>query len=131
MATVELRQELPRFDVTCYAGRPLEITLDLLDGAGDPLSALAVVDARAHIRQEVDSPTVLHAFVLDDGITVTDGELVLTATAADTTGWADLWPGARPGLTVAWWDVEFTDDGGETWQLTAPGTMTVIHQVTR
>jgi hypothetical protein len=30
-----------------------------------------------------------------------------------------------------WWDLEITDDDGESWQMTAPGLLTVVHQVTR
>lgn len=134
MATVTLTQDLPRFDVECYAGRPLEITISLLDGSGDPLDALAVASARAHVRLEPDSEAVLHEWSTEEDppdIVVSDGELVLTATAETTSGWAELWPHSRPGITTAWWDVEITDGEGETWQVTAPGTLTVIHQVTR
>jgi hypothetical protein len=133
MTTTELAQELPRIDVRCYAGRPLEIVVPVLDGAGLALDSDGMPTARAHVRASVGDPTVLHSFGSEEDpadISIADGELTITATSDITTDWALLWPGAAPE-TVAWWDVEITDIDGATWQITAPGTFTVVHQVTR
>ncbi len=132
-ATVRAAQALPRIDVLCYAGRPFTLTVPLLQGDGSPMPAAAVASARAHVRASVDSDQVLHSFdTADDPIdaVVSDGQIVLTATSLVTTSWGDLWPGRAP-VTVAWWDLEITDDQGEPWQITEPGTFAVVHQVTR
>lgn len=133
MTTTELEQTLPRIDVRCYAGRPLEITVPVLGGDGLALDSDGMPSARAHVRTTVGDPTVLHSFGSDEDpadITIADGELTITATSDITTDWALLWPGTAPE-TTAWWDVEITDMDGETWQITAPGLFVVVHQVTR
>jgi hypothetical protein len=133
VAAIELAQQLPRFDVTCYAGRPLRITVPVLDGNGDPLAAAAIATARAQVRLLVDSEQMLHTFGADDDppdLAITGAGLVLTATSEVTTNWALLWPGRAP-RTTAWWDVEVTDTDGESWQITEAGLFTVVHQVTR
>lgn len=129
----DLAQSLPVVNVTCYAGRPLEITIPVLDGNGAALDSDGMLSARAHVRATIDDATVLHSFGSDESpadITIADGLLTITADSTTTSDWALLWPGAAP-QTVAYWDVEITDMDGETWQITAPGTFTVIHQVTR
>lgn len=129
----DLTQSLPVINVTCYAGRPLEITIPVLDGAGAALDSDGMPSARAHVRTAIDDATVLHSFGSDESpadIAIADGELTITADSTTTSDWALLWPGVAP-QTVAYWDVEITDMDGETWQITAPGTFTVIHQVTR
>lgn len=133
MAPIELVQTLPRFDVRCYAGRPLTITIPVLDGNGDPLAASSIESARAQVRPTIDSDQVLHSFGVDDDppdLAVTDGLLTLTATSATTSLWAQLWPGRAPA-TTAWWDVELTDTDGEPWQISEAGLFVVVHQVTR
>lgn len=133
MATIKIAQTLPRYDVRCIAGRPLELTVPVLQGGGSPMPAAQIDAARAHVRLAVDDPTVLHGFGSDDepaDIAISDGQLVLTATSETTSLWGQLWPGVAPE-TVAWWDVEITDGDGETWQITEPGQFVVVHQVTR
>lgn len=129
----EVAQVLPRLDVKIYAGRAMTLRVALADGAGAPLDSGTVVSARAQVRQEVDSPSVLVEFSTEADpptIAITDGEAELTATSAETDGWGLLWPGKAPE-TYGWWDLEITDDDGESWQMTAPSLFTVVHQVTR
>jgi hypothetical protein len=109
------------------------LRVNLADGDGGALPAAAVVSARAQVRREVDDPTVWHTFDTEAdpvSITVSDGYVTLVATSDETTEWANLWPGVAPE-TYMWWDLEITDDDGESWQMTAPGLLTVVHQVTR
>lgn len=130
---VELAQALPRFDVTCYAGRPFSVTISTVQGDGSPLPAGAVTSARAQIRPTVDSDQVLHSFdTADDPVdaVVADGELTFTATSEVTTSWGEVFPGRAPA-SVCWWDIEITDADDVVWQMSEPGTFTVIHQVTR
>jgi len=130
---VSLAQALPRFDVTCYAGRPFSVSISTVQGDGSPLPAAAVASARAHIRPQIDSDQVLHSFdTADDPVdaVVTDGFLTFTATSEVTTGWGELFPGRAPA-SVCWWDIEITDADGEPWQMSEAGTFTVVHQVTR
>jgi hypothetical protein len=132
MATTTVSQDLPRLDIRVYAGRPMELRVNLATGAGGPLPAGDVVSARAHVRQQIDSPGVLHSFDSEgDPVTIvaSDGYVTLTATSEETTEWANLWPGSAPE-TLAWWDLEITDEDGEPWQMTAPGLFTLVHQVT-
>jgi len=133
VAAIELAQTLPRFDVRCYAGRPLTITVPVLDGDGAPIEPAALASARAQVRRAVDSDQVLHSFGVDDDppdLDITTDGLVLTATSATTSQWAQLWGGQAPE-TTAWWDVEVTDVEGEPWQITEAGLFVVVHQVTR
>jgi hypothetical protein len=130
---VELSQALPQFNVRCYAGRPLTITIPLEQGDGTDMPASAITRARAQVRDGIDSNQVLHSFDTDDDpidAVVTDGQITFTATSLVTTSWGDLWPGRAP-ITTAWWDIEITDEDGETWQMSEPGLFEVIHQVTR
>jgi hypothetical protein len=133
VAAIELAQSLPRFDVRCYAGRPLTIRVPVLDGNGDLVEVGVITSARAQVRAGIDSDQVLHTFGIDDDppdLAIVDGWLVLTATSAVTTSWALLWPGRAPA-TTAWWDIEVTDVEDEPWQISEPGEFVVVHQVTR
>lgn len=133
MATTETSQDLPRHDVRIFAGRPMELRVPLLNGSGTALDAGTVTSARAQARQTVDDPSVLVTFDSEADpatIAITDGWATLTATSEETTEWANLWPGAAPE-TLAWWDLEITDEDGEPWQMNAPGLFVVVHQVTR
>lgn len=128
MGAVRVSQSLHRIDVACFAGRPLEVTVSLEDGDGEPLAAAAVTSARAQVRTTPDSSSVLHTFSTDDVDTaeVADGSFTLRATGEETSSWGADWPGAG-----GWWDLEVTDADGETWQMLRPGRFTVARQVTR
>lgn len=131
--TYDADQALPRIDVRVFAGRPMGLRINLTDGDGGALPGAAVVSARAQVRRDIDDPTVWHTFdsAADPvSITIADGYVTLVATSDETTEWANLWPGVAPE-TYMWWDLEITDDDGEDWQMTAPGLLTVVHQVTR
>ncbi len=129
--TTLVDQPLPRLDVRVRSGRPMELRIGLADGNGDPLAAGAVTSARAEVRSTIDDPTVWHTFsTADNTIGVVDGFATLLATSDETTEWANLWPGSAPE-TIMWWDLEITDEDGETWQMTDPGQLIVVHQVTR
>jgi hypothetical protein len=133
MTTTEVGQLLPRIDARVYAGRPMALRVNLVDGAGAPLSAASIVSARAQVRQSIDDPSTLHTFdsAADPvSIVISTGYVTLSATSDETTEWANLWPGSAPE-TFTWWDLEITDDDGEDWQMTAPGLLTLVHQVTR
>jgi hypothetical protein len=133
MATTTVRQSLPRLDVLIYAGRKMDLRVNLATGDGGPLPASSVVSARAHLRPPIDSPAVLHSFDTEAdpvSIVASDGYVTLTATSDETTEWANLWPGVAPE-TFAWWDLEITDEDDVAWQMTAPGLFTLVHQVTR
>jgi hypothetical protein len=133
MTTTEVSQELPRIDVRVYAGRPMELRVNLADAAGGALPAATIASARAQVRQSTDDPSALHTFDSEAdpaSITIHDGYVLLTATSDETTEWASLWPGSAPE-TFTWWDLEITDEDAVSWQMTAPGLFTLIHQVTR
>lgn len=135
MADTDLEQLLPRVNVRCFAGRKFEATVSVLQGDGSAMPAAGIASARAQVRQTVDDPTVWHQFDSDSDpatIGIEDGLLTITADSATTSDWAEFWPAVVAGAeTVMWWDVEITDSDGEPWQITAPGTFTVVHQVTR
>lgn len=129
--TTLVDQPLPRVDVRVRAGRPMALKVGLADGNGDPLPAGSVASARAQVRATVDDPTVWHTFSTEDStIGVVDGFATLSATSDETTDWANLWPGSAPE-TIMWWDLEITDEDGVPWQMTDPGQLIVVHQVTR
>lgn len=130
---VAVKQLLPRVDVEIHAGRPMVLRVSLLNGAGAPLDAGSVASARVQVRQDVDNPSVLVEFSTEADpptIAITTGQAEITATSDETSGWATLWPGRAPATTV-WWDLEVTDDDGESWQMTDASLFTVVHQVTR
>lgn len=130
---IDLVQTLPRYDVRCYAGRPLTITVPVLDADDDPVLPEGMVSARAQIRATIGSEQVLHTFGTADDpadLAITVDGLVLTATSETTSSWSQLWPGRAPE-TVAWWDVEVTLIDGAPWQITEAGRFVVVHQVTR
>jgi hypothetical protein len=133
---VDLVDEPDRVNLRVVAGRPLRVRLPLLLPDGSPVEAQDVDAIRAHVRPAVGSEQILHRFTTDDGSaqivgTGTDAAAVrLVADAAETSTWQDLWPGRAPE-TVVWWDLEVTDTGAERHQVTTPGTITLIHQVTR
>lgn len=129
MATVTVGSLPNRVDLTVLAGEALELSVPILDGAGAPVPAADLASARAQVRKSIDDPTVLHTFT--GSITgTTAAVVVLSATSAVTSGWQSDWPGTSP-RTVMWWDLEVTDSGGTAHQVTVPGTVTLVWQVTR
>lgn len=133
MATVELGELPDRIDVEVLAGEAFTLTVPVLDGDGTAVAAASLSAARAQVRLSIDSNQVLHTFATTDDdpdAEITDDGVVLTATAAVTSLWQAVWPGIAPA-TVVWWDLEVTDTGGESHQITRPGTLTLYHQVTR
>jgi hypothetical protein len=131
MADTYAEQKLPRADVRIYAGRPIELRVNLQTGAGGPLPAAGVTSARAQVRQNTDDATVWHTFSTEDAtVVIADGVATLLATSEETTEWGNLWPGSAPE-TIMWWDLEITDEDAEAWQMTAPSLFVVVHQVTR
>lgn len=137
MATVEVGTIPDRIDVLHLAGKPFELDVPVLDSATPPVAVpfAGVASARAHVRPSVDSDQILYVFSTDDvGLEIVDdgGDAVLrlSATSEITSDWQVVWPGAS-GQAVVWWDLEITDDSDETHQVTSPGTITLIHQVTR
>jgi hypothetical protein len=141
-SVVESEDVPPRHDVRVMAGRPFSYRLPVRDADG-PAAAAVVASARAQVRAAVGDRDVLHSFGTDEDpadieIDDTDPDavvLVITATSETTGLWASEWPGPRTGTSppesVAWWDVEVTDADDVTTQITSPGTITVVHQVTR
>ncbi len=130
---VKLAQALPRFDVTCYAGRPLTIVVPLLQADGSDMPESTVDSARAHVRATVDDDQILHSFdSADDPVdaVIADGQVTFTATSEVTTSWGQMFPGRAPA-SVCWWDIEITDSDDVVWQMSEPGLFTVVHQVTR
>jgi len=137
MATLKISvSALPtRIDVTVLAGEPFELAVPVLDGAGDPVAAGGIASARAQVRPDVASGQVLHLFSTADPATAeitgtTAASVVLTASSDETSLWQEDWPGCAP-RTVVWWDLEVTDADGVAHQITSPGTITLVHQVTR
>ncbi len=136
MTTIALGSVPDRVNLTVLAGSPFTLTVPVLDGAGDAVAAADIASARAHVRAKVDSDQVLHIFSTENDpadaeITGTsEAAVVLTATAEVTSLWQDTWTGSAPSTTV-WWDLEVTDGDGETHQITTPGTIVLVHQVTR
>lgn len=135
MATTEVDNVPDRIDVRVLAGNPFSLTLPVLDDGG-AVDASSIVSARAHVRKTVGGQDILHVFSSEDDpadITIAGGAaatLELTATSDTTSLWQEQWPGEAPE-TVVWWDVEYVDDDEETHQIVAPGTITLVHQVTR
>lgn len=136
MATVEVGTLPDRIDLTLLAGEPMTLTVPVLNGAGAAVAAANLASARAHVRPKVDSDQVLHVFATDNApadaeITgTTAASIVLTATSEVTSLWQVTWTGVAP-QTVVWWDLEVTDTDDIPHQITVPGTITLIHQVTR
>lgn len=135
MATTEVSNVPDRVDVEVLAGRPFSLALSILD-AGGAVAAADIASARAHVRTDVDGRDILHIFSTEDDPADAaisggaSGVVTLTATSETTSLWQEQWPGTAPE-TVAWWDLEITDDVGEVHQVTRPGTFTLIWQVTR
>jgi hypothetical protein len=135
MATVELGDPVDRIDVRQLAGRPLGFRVPVLQADGTAMESGDVVSARAQVRPQIGSAEILYTFdTTDEGAELVDIAgacwVRLTATSERTTEWQLLWPGRAPE-TVVWWDLEITDGDGETHQITEPGKITLIHQVTR
>jgi hypothetical protein len=136
MATVEIGTLPSRIDLTVLAGNPMTLTVPVLDGAGSAVAAASLSSARAHVRPRTDSDQILHVFSTDNDpadaeITgTTAASVVLTATSEVTSLWQVTWTGVAP-QTVVWWDLEVTDTDDIPHQITIPGTITLIHQVTR
>lgn len=136
MATVELGSLPDRIDLTILAGRPFgPLDVPILQAGGAPLGFADVTAARAQVRQQIGSTSIYYTFATDgEGAELVDdaGDAVvrLTATSDTTSDWQALWPGSAP-QTVMWWDLEITDADDEPHQITLPGTITLVHQVTR
>lgn len=126
---------LPRYDLEINAGRAVQIDIPVLDG-GAPVPAAGLTGARAQVRSSIDDELVLWTWGTDEDpanaeITgTTAGAVRLFATSEETTSWQLLWPGSF-GQVVVWFDVEIVDTDGARHQITAPSTLTLIHQVTR
>jgi hypothetical protein len=128
-----------RVDLRVLAGRPFSALLSIVTGSAStpvPVEAGDIASVRAHVRAGIDSELVVHVFTTDDGSAAVVGtgsdaaSVRLSATSDETTEWQALWPGTAPE-TVVWWDLEIADTGGERHQVTSPGTITLVHQVTR
>lgn len=136
MATVEVHDVPDRIDVRILAGRPFELVVAVMDGAG-AVNEASILSARAHVRASVSGQDILHIFSSEDvpaDIVIgggAAGTLTISATSETTSLWQQQWPGTAPE-TVAWWDIEFTDDSSdEPRQLCAPGTIALVWEVTR
>jgi|SRR5262245_7313213 len=136
MATREIGSVPDRWNITHLAGQPFEVTVPILDGTGAAVDVDDLLRGRVHVRPSVDSPDILFVFdteadppnaALEGGAT---GALRIWATSAETSDWRVTWPGSF-GEGVVWWDVEVVDTTGEPHQITRPGTITLIHEVTR
>lgn len=139
MATVTVGADTvpDRLDVVHLAGQQFELTLPILGSAGGGLDFSAVASARAQVRPSVDSDQILFTFSSESDpvtITITDvgGDAVLEfdVDSAVTDDWQVTWPGSAGRATV-WWDVEIVDAEDVARQVTSPGTITLMHQVTR
>lgn len=133
MATTELVDLPDRLNFTILAGRPFRMSIPVYDPDGDLVAAVDMTSARAHVRQAIGDASPLHIFSTDDAepdAEIVDGAVVLTATSEQTSLWQENWPGTPPE-TVAWWDLEVTDGDGTPRQINTPGTITLVHQVTR
>jgi hypothetical protein len=123
-----------RVDLRVLAGRPFSVLFPVqLDGA--PVAFASLYDARAQVRADIGSELVVFTFSTEDGTAVLvnsggNAAVRLLADAEQTSEWQELWPGSAPE-TVMWWDLEITDSGLEHHQITSPGTITLVHQVTR
>lgn len=132
--TVGADQLPPKIDVEILAGATFVVDVPILGGDGTPLPADDVLSARAQVRPSVDSDELLHEFSegaglerLDDG---GDAVLRLTVDEATSNFWEATWPG-RSDRVVAVWDLEIIRADGLRHQITQPGTITLIRQITR
>jgi len=137
VAVHEIGSVPDRWNITHLSGQRFEVTIPILDGAAAPVALADLTRGRVHVRPSVDAENVLHEFDTEaDPPNAVLGEvagaavLIISATSAETTDWVALWPG-NAGQAVVWWDVEVTDNTGEPHQLTRPGTITLVHEVTR
>jgi hypothetical protein len=136
MTTFEIGSLPDRYDITHLAGEAFRLSVPVLDGDGAPVDAADLLSARVHVRAFPDSQVILSRFSTEEdpaNAEITGGTaavLVLTASSGDTTDWQAVWPG-RGGRSVVWWDAEVTDADGQPHQITAPGTITLVHQITR
>ena len=88
-----------RIDITLHAGEPIDFTVDVLDKVGADQS-LTLWTALAQIRATADpSAVVLHTFAL----TLTTGEVQVTASSVDTAAWT---------FFAAPWDLVLTAPAG-------------------
>lgn len=136
MATHKIGTIPDRWDIEHLAGEPFEVAVPVLDGTGAAVLAADLTRARVHVRGAVDSDQILTVFdtAADPPNAVISGGaaavVTISATSAETSDWAVIWPGAN-GASVVWWDVEVVDTTDEPHQLMRPGTITLIHEVTR
>lgn len=132
MSTVSVTNVPDRIDAEILAGRPFEMTIPIMFGGG-PVPAVNITSARAQVRPAVGDPVILHTFSTEDEepmAAISDDGITITATSQETTTWALQWPGQAPE-TVVWWDLEVTDSDGVPRQINRPGTLTVVHELTR
>lgn len=133
MSTITVTDLPDRIDVKILAGRPFELLVPVTYANGNPVPAVNISSARAHIRAATDDPQVYHVFSTTDeepDAVVSDDGVTLTASPETTSLWAAEWPGRAPETTM-WWDIEVTDADGTPRQITTPGTFIVVHEVTR
>lgn len=113
-----------RYDVTIDQGSDYQLTIPVLDDAGQP----ATVDgylARAQIRRTAGDPAVLHSFTDSGGGLFPSGSTVTwTVPASVSTAWA-----FRHGV----YDLELVDNSGATPATTrlAEGRVVVNPETTR
>jgi hypothetical protein len=133
VSTISLVDLPDRIDAKILAGRPFRMRVPIYDPDGDLVAAVDMSVARAQVRQAIGDPSPLHIFSSEDAepdALIVDGAVILVATSETTSSWQENWPGSAPE-TVAWWDLEVTDADGTPRQVNVPGTITVVHQVTR
>lgn len=139
MALVTVTDVPDRVDFRVLAGRPFSALLSVVFGPAEtptPVEAGDIGSVRAQVRADVGSELIVFTFSDVDGTATVVGtgsspaSVRLAVDAATTDEWQYLWPGSAPE-TVVWWDLEITDTGGERHQVTSPGTITLVHQVTR
>ena len=138
MAVVSVADVPDRVNLRVLAGRPFRALFTVVTGDPTPVAVEAgdVASVRAQVRADIGSELIVYTFSSGDGTAALVGtgtdpaQVRLLATAEQTDQWQYLWPGEAPE-TVVWWDLEITDTGGERHQVTSPGTITLVHQVTR
>lgn len=133
-AVITVRAAVTRVDVDVIAGDPLDLTVPLLDDATEqpvPITSAAGWSGRAQIRRNIHSTVVLHEFTTTGPnptsyvVTGTAGAIRLTATAAQTGAWQQVWPSWVTG-----WDLDVTDPTGAVHQV-ATGLIRLRPQYTR
>lgn len=126
-----------RIDIVHLAGAGFELNVPVLEADNTAMAYSAVAAARAQVRATIDGDEVLFVFATTnsppDALIINSGGAAvvrLEASSETTSEWQTLWPGSA-GQARVWWDLEITDTEGHPHQITQPGLITLIHQVTR